>query len=328
MPLTRSAVRSCVGGRRQAVGARATRTRQRGERQLEHLRAENELVDAALEAGDLDRRRAGSLLAGGIAFRIFLWMLPAALFIAGVVGLVRPSGSAQPDHVARTLGLGASAASIVRQATRDSERGTGVILALGVGLTLYMSMSLVRALRVAHVLAWEEPLGRRPHLLRDGAAVSVALLTMITLEAASSYVRQRAGVGISIPLALIPVALGGAIWVGVSLLLPHAQADWRALIPGALLFASGIALLHLATIYYFAPRLSRAPALYGSLGTAATLLVWLFIASRIVVAGAFLNATLWRRGEGASAAARAEARPGAVHWRGDALHDRDAGPGM
>jgi uncharacterized BrkB/YihY/UPF0761 family membrane protein len=64
--------------------------------------------------------------------------------------------------------------------------------------------------------------------------------------------------------------------------------------------------LHFATIYYFAPRRGRAPALYGSLGTAATLLAWLFVASRIVVAGAFLNATLWRRGEGRRAERREE----------------------
>jgi len=50
-------------------------------------------------------------------------------------------------------------------------------------------------------------------------------------------------------------------------------------------------------VYYFAPKLTRAPTLYGSLGTAATLLAWLFVLSRIVVASAFLNATLWRRRE-------------------------------
>jgi uncharacterized BrkB/YihY/UPF0761 family membrane protein len=61
------------------------------------------------------------------------------------------------------------------------------------------------------------------------------------------------------------------------------------------LFAVGLAVLHFATVFYLAPKLARAPALYGSLGTAATLLVWLFIGSRIVVASAFLNATLWRR---------------------------------
>jgi uncharacterized BrkB/YihY/UPF0761 family membrane protein len=237
------------------------------------------------------------VLAGGIAFRVFLWLLPAALLIAGAVGLVRPSGSAEPDHVARTLGLGASVAAIVRQATRDSERGTAALLALGIGLTLYMSLSLLRALRVAHVLAWEEPMRRRSHVLRDGALLSVALLTMLGVETGVAYLRHRVGVGVSLSLALVPIAIGGAVWVAVSMLLPHADAHWTALIPGAALFAVGLAVLHFATIYYFAPRLTRAPALYGSLGTAATLLLWLFLGSRIVVASAFLNATLWNRGQ-------------------------------
>jgi uncharacterized BrkB/YihY/UPF0761 family membrane protein len=285
-----------VAGRLQSVGARANRTRERGTQQLDQLRADHELIDAALEAGDLDRRRAGSLLAGGIAFRVFLWLLPAALFIAGIVGLLRPSGSAAPDRVARSLGLGASVAASIRQATRDSQQGTPLLLAVGLGFTLYMSISLVRSLRVAHVLAWEEAPGRRPHLLRDGALLSLALLTLIGAETGISYARQRVGPAASLPLGLIPIVIGGGVWVAVAMLLPHGQAPWQALIPGALLFAIGIAVLHVATIYYFAPRLTRAPALYGSLGTAATLLVWLYVGARIVVASAFLNATLFRRG--------------------------------
>jgi uncharacterized BrkB/YihY/UPF0761 family membrane protein len=213
-----------VTGRLQSVSARASRTRQQGAQQLDQLRVEHELVDAALEAGDLDRQRAGSLLAGGIAFRVFLWLLPAALLIAGAAGLVRPSGSAQPEHVARTLGLGASVAAIVRQATRDSDKGAAPLLAIGIGLTLYMSMSLVRSLRVAHVLAWGEPLRRRSHLLRDGALLSVALLTMLAAETGIAYLRHRVGFAVSLALALIPIALGGGIWVAVSLLLPHGQA--------------------------------------------------------------------------------------------------------
>jgi uncharacterized BrkB/YihY/UPF0761 family membrane protein len=281
--------------RRSGLGARASRTREQAVRQVERMRSEHDLVDAALQAGDLDRRRAGSLLAGGIAFRVFLWLLPAALLGAGVVGLVRPGGSAQPDHVARTLGLGASVAAIVRQATRESHKGTAVLIALGLVLTLYMSMSLIRSLRVAYVLAWEEPFGRRPHVLRDGALLSLALLSMLVVETVVAYLRHRVGVGASLLLSLVPIALGGGVWVGISLLLPHGQARWQALVPGAALFAVGLAVLHFATVFYLAPKLARAPALYGSLGTAATLLVWLFIGSRIVVASAFLNATLWRR---------------------------------
>lgn len=282
-------------GRLRSAGARTGQAREQAAQRVDRLRGRHDLVDAAFEAGDLDRRRAGSLLAGGIAFRVFLWLLPACLIVAGIVGFVNPSGSAQPDHVARTLGLGASVAAIVRQATSDAHKGAGLLLALGIVLTLYMSMSLIRALRVAYVLAWEEPFGRRPHLLRDGAILSVALIAALGGEAGIEYLRHRTGVGVSLLLGLVPILLGGGLWVGISLLLPHGQAHWQALVPGAVLFAVGVAVLHLATVFYFAPRLARAPSLYGSLGTAATLLLWLFVISRIVVASAFLNATLWRR---------------------------------
>lgn len=282
-------------GRLQSVTDRAGRTRDHATDQVDRLRTEYELIEAAFQVSELDRRRAGSLLAGGIAFRIFLWLLPAALVAAGVIGLIRPAGSAQPDHVARVLGLGASVVSIVHAATRQSQKGTVALLAIGIPLTLYASMSLVRAFRVAHVLAWEELPGRRGHIIRDGALLSGALVSAIALESAVAYLRHRTGVGLSLLLGLAPVAITGALWLGISSQLPHADADHRALLPGAVLVAVGAAVLHFATVYYFAPKLTRAPALYGSLGTAATLLAWLFLVARLMVSSAFVNATLWRR---------------------------------
>ena len=56
---------------------------------LGKMRSRYDLVDAALEAAELDRNRAGGLLAGGIAFRAFVWLLPMALVCTGVLGLVR-----------------------------------------------------------------------------------------------------------------------------------------------------------------------------------------------------------------------------------------------
>ncbi|MDA0164116.1 YihY/virulence factor BrkB family protein [Solirubrobacter ginsenosidimutans] len=277
-----------------SAGGRAMKTREEAARRAEELRKRSALVDAALEAGDIDRRRAGSLLAGGIAFRIFLWLLPAALFVAAVVGLWRPTGDASPERVAQSLGLAASVASTVAEATRQSDQGAAALLAIGIALMLLASMSLIRALRIAHVLAWEEPLRRPARAPRDGAIFSAALVAMIAIETGITYLRHQDA---ALSLLLIPVsfAITGGTWLGLSLLLPHANANWRALLPGAALFAIGHALLQVATVYYFAPKLTRAPALYGSLGSAATLLLWLFLISRIVVAAAFLNAALWRR---------------------------------
>jgi uncharacterized BrkB/YihY/UPF0761 family membrane protein len=290
-----SAQRDDVTGRLKSVRERADKTKDHATGRVERLRSEHELIEAAFEVGELDRRRAGSLLAGGIAFRIFLWLLPAALFLAGLVGLLKPDGSAQPDHVAQTLGLGASVTSIVRQATRESDKGASFLLPIGFVLTLYASMSLVRALRVTHLLAWEEVPRRRRNLLRDGAIVSASILLLLITESGTAYLRHKVGVVPSLLLGAVPVALGAVLWVGLSQIMPHGDADWRWMLPGAALFAIGMTALHFATVYYFAPKLTTAPALYGSLGTAATLLAWLFVISRIMVSSAFVNATLWRR---------------------------------
>ena len=64
---------------------------------------------------------------------------------------------------------------------------------------------------------------------------------------------------------------------------------------GTLLIYAGLELMHVLTAYYFAGRLGTAPRLYGSLGIAATILAWLYVVARLIVAGGFLNATLWYR---------------------------------
>ena len=46
-------------------------------------------------------------------------------------------------------------------------------------------------------------------------------------------------------------------------------------------------------LFYFAPRLGRSEETYGAFGTAATMLVWLYVLSRLITGAAFLNATLW-----------------------------------
>jgi membrane protein len=225
-------------------------------------------------------------------------LLPAALFVAALVGLVRPTGGASPERVAQSLGLAASVASTVEQATRQSDRGAAALLAIGLVLMLYASVSLVRALRIAHVLAWEEPFRRAARLPRDGAIFTAAIVAMLAIETGLTYLRHQHA---ALSLLIVPLAfaLTGGFWLGLSLLLPHADAHWRALLPGAALFAVGHMVLQVATVYYFAPKLTRAPALYGSLGSAATLLLWLFLIARIAVASAFLNAAVWRRDGGA-----------------------------
>jgi uncharacterized BrkB/YihY/UPF0761 family membrane protein len=78
-------------------------------------------------------------------------------------------------------------------------------------------------------------------------------------------------------------------------LLPRADAPWRAVLPGALLLGAGLRLLSLAASTYFAYRLDKSGDLYGALGIAIVMMLYLFLIARLFVAAQFLNATLYRR---------------------------------
>jgi len=86
-----------------------------------------------------------------------------------------------------------------------------------------------------------------------------------------------------------------AWWLLVSWRLPHGEAPWHALVPGAIVMAIGLELIAIAGAYLIAPRVESSQSTYGALGVAATLLFGLYILSRLIVASAVLNATLWER---------------------------------
>ena len=255
---------------------------------------EPSLIGTALRAIDLDRRRAGGVLAGGIAFRAFLWLLPSALLATGLIGLVRDISHDRPEAVARRVGLSGVVGHYVADASRQSSRGTAILLGLGFVLTVYLGMGLVRAMRITCVIAWDLPLTRRPHVLRDGVLLTLALGTQLVASAVTSHLRDSAGYA-EILVTLVAAMVGGVIWFSIAMLMPHGDAPASALIPGALLMALALQVLYLVTVYYFSRKIETAGQLYGPLGVAGTLLLWLFIVARLFVIASFFDAALWQR---------------------------------
>jgi uncharacterized BrkB/YihY/UPF0761 family membrane protein len=81
----------------------------------------------------------------------------------------------------------------------------------------------------------------------------------------------------------------------ISYLLPHgSDLPWWGLLPGAVFLGIGTQILHLVTVYYFGVKLSNASELYGSLGIAATLLLWAYVVARLVLASASINVAAQR----------------------------------
>lgn len=252
-------------------------------------------VRIALSVGERDRETAGGLLGAALAFRIFLWLLPAILVIAGGLGFVAPDHA---DADAKSLGLSGFAAGQIRQASAQAHRARWLVLILGAVLLYMASVSLAKAVIEASRVAWGLP---RP---RVRAARAAGVLIVVTTGSTAvavlcAWLRNRTG-AVGLVALLLTVLVWIVLWWGVSSLLPHPTGVRSTeLLPGAVLFGVGLYALHLFTVLYLGHRVAAQSKLYGALGGAATILLWAFLLGRLVVMSATMNAILFaRRGRG------------------------------
>jgi uncharacterized BrkB/YihY/UPF0761 family membrane protein len=285
-----------VSSRRAAVEARVVSARARARHLAARAQAEREhhaSVDVAFEMADRDADAGGEIIAGALAYRIFIWLLPLALVAVAGLGFAASASSESTQETARSLGITGLVSNSVAAAAQGQARWYALLV--GVPLLLYVTRSLLRALIVTHRLLWGDARSAapRPTVLATLRLLALLLGFGVVSLAASAFREWAPGPGV---LATLLLALPYAgLWLLVSLQLPHRGSDWRALVPGALLCGLGIELLHLLTAYVLEPYAVAKAGTYGAMGAAAALLLGLFLLSRLIVAGALLNATLWER---------------------------------
>lgn len=286
--------------RARALRDRARRQTESAYRQLNERRPRVAAIDVTFSVYEEDRAAGGGLLGGAIAFRLFLWLLPAALLVVAGLGFGAASDPSSPDHVVRAAGITTIAAQSINRAAHEAQSARWLALAIG-GIFLYTTtISLLRTLIVTHALIWRVPVPRLDHRTRAvGEFLIVVVVAALATSLAALARNRSAGLGLVAMLAV--VLIYGAAWWVVSLRFPHANAPVTALIPGAIVFGVGVQAMHLLVVYYLAARLSFASLWYGSLGTAAALLFGLYLAGRLVIAATVLNATLWVRRRQAAA---------------------------
>ena len=260
----------------------------------DQLRARSATAQLAYEAYEDDRRQAGSLLAGGLAYRLFLWLLPTTLLVVTVIGLIVDISDREPTDIAKDAGLGAALAATVSQAVKSSSRATIPLLLLGAWLTIWAGRSVVKAVRLSASVLW----GLEPGPLRASTVASLSFTgVVIGLAFLPPLLRSAGEVSFGLRVLAEVATLAGVTLLAwwTQTLLPHQQTTscW-SLLPGAILFAIGIDLMRLFTQIYLADRLGRVDDLYGSIGFATVFMAWLYLAGRLVVAAIALNATRWR----------------------------------
>jgi uncharacterized BrkB/YihY/UPF0761 family membrane protein len=273
----------------------------RVERLLTWIRKNLPGAGHVLAALERETTAGGTLIAGGLAYRLFLWLLPFSLVTAAVSSFWQGDLKAGGEHV----GLTESAASTMSQAIADSSRGRTYFIAVGLYFLLWFSIGVVRALRLAFFVAWGIPRERFRRPIRAGVVFTLWTTGLIALSLVPEWARAETSFGLLVTLAMTLVYLAAALWI-ISVL-PHQDVGWAALLPGAAVVALGIQALHVFAAVYLAPRLGRSSELYGSLGAATVILLWLYILARLFTFSAFLNAELWDSRATAPAAPPAEA---------------------
>ena len=256
---------------------------------VEAARPRHATVDVSFRTVDRDRRIAAGVLAGGIAYRFFLWSLPFTLVIAGVLGLIGKDN-------AKTLGQGIGLAGAMVKSLGSaaaSSKGYWWMLTVGIALMIVAGVSALRTLERVHATAWNVRPTRVAGYITSGVGFSLVFGGMIALNAVVGWARHSHAVDRS--LYVVVGLLAGGVWLLVSSWLPPGNVPWKALLPGALVVGLGVAVMEVATVYFLGPELAKKSQVYGALGAAAMLLLWFYLLGRLMIASAILNASLWER---------------------------------
>ena len=104
-------------------------------------------MDATLSAYERDRDRAGFLLAGALAYRLFLWLLPFMLVIVGGLGFLEASDHDNPSNLADKLGVVGLASKSVSEAAADAEHARFLALLIGIPALYVASLAAIKAFR-------------------------------------------------------------------------------------------------------------------------------------------------------------------------------------
>jgi uncharacterized BrkB/YihY/UPF0761 family membrane protein len=259
---------------------------------VETARERSWLLDTLFEWIERDSEIGGGILSGALAYRLFLFTLPLAFFLVAVLGLASGYVNESPQHIARTVGLLGLVSS---QVAKTANGGASAWVALtSFVILVYVTRVLLRAVSIVHALAWQRSARAVKVGLRSLGVFAVGVAAMFLIVVGAGAVRHElSAAGLLVTLAS---GLGfAAMWLWISVSLPHADARWFDLIPGSLLVGVGLLLVQVFNVYFLTRLLQGREGTYGALGIASAVLLGLFFIGRVVVLSAALNATLHER---------------------------------
>ena len=247
----------------------------------------------------IDRYNAadGLLLASGLAFHASLTLVPHALLIAAIAGVVLTDPESRQRFIDVVVTFAPPLAGVVDEIVRGLMTAPPTLSIAGVVLAIWGTSRLFASLEVAvsRIFAGST---RRSYVHRTirriGAVavvaviVTVALFAIPLLSVAGDLVREVGPVESAMTttvLAALALALATAAMAALYRFLPTAAPAWSAILAPSIWVAVGLlALTRGFTL--LAPRLFDSNALYGTLGALFLGLTWLNLVFVLVLFGA------------------------------------------
>jgi membrane protein len=235
--------------------------------------------------------RQGMLLASAAAFRLFLWLLPLALLTAGVLAALAGSDRDGLQSASRGIGLTSAASQQTATALHNGHSSWVIAVLTGAVLFLWATRTLIRNLVQVNAHAWGAP---RPRV-RQKDVLLTALIFAGAWMAVAGFIAGVHRLGQLVPGGLLLGAAAqagavGVLWFLISKRLPDRRRDSLDLVPGAVVFGCGLSVLNVVGRVYLPARFAHSSAMYGSLGIASVMLLWLLFVGQLIVSSSLANA--------------------------------------
>lgn len=251
-------------------------------------------------------------LAAAISYYVLFSIVPLAILTVSVLGLVFGSGEVRTDIVNRVLDVvplsQTEGRSAVESAIDSVKRVSGPVAALGLLGTLWTASAVFASIRKSLNTVWgvEEHRPWAQAKLVDLAQVGVLgaiLLASLVLTGVLRAARHLSAAYVGplanrnplweVPPILLPALLTFATFALMYRIVPAVRPRWRDALPGALFATLLFEALKNSFAFYVA-NFNNFDVVYGSLAGALLFLLYTFLSSNILLAGAELTRTLER----------------------------------